>query len=270
MVGGKYSESPRCPPTSDFNIEEAPLTIYAAASSRDLLFSPNLLSCRLKPVLPHGLNCLQRSFPCNQGSPILYGNLYGTYLDKWLYWYADSSFTVNWGGPQFTSSDKIVYEMEDETLGPARYYVTGTNRWGVSNVGYSIGANVPLQFKISSESQFTNTVDSKLFQTARDFDITRVAGGVPRRAVKREYTAWVSENYLEIHLFWAGKGTCCLPYVVFFIVRRRRPQADDDALLGMDVRLYTFSYDELSTATEGFNPANKLGEGGFGQVYKVK
>ena len=21
----------------------------------------------------------------------------------------------------------------------------------------------------------------------------------------------VSENYLEIHLFWAGKGTCCIP-----------------------------------------------------------
>ena len=21
----------------------------------------------------------------------------------------------------------------------------------------------------------------------------------------------VSENYLEIHLFWTGKGTCCIP-----------------------------------------------------------
>ena len=31
------------------------------------------------------------------------------------------------------------------------------------------------------------------------------------RAVQKEFKVQVSENYLEIHLFWAGKGTCCLP-----------------------------------------------------------
>ena len=31
----------------------------------------------------------------------------------------------------------------------------------------------------------------------------------------------------------------------------------------------TFSYAELRTATENFNPTNKLGEGGFGAVFKV-
>ncbi|KAJ0043129.1 hypothetical protein Pint_18458 [Pistacia integerrima] len=268
-------------------------------------------------VLPHGLNCLQRSFPCNRGSPI-YGNLYWTYLDKWLYWYADSSFAVNCGGPQFTSSDKIVYEMEDETLGPARYYVTGTNRWGTlfqtarvsasSLRYYGLGLDngnytVTLQFAEIPNLDTTGwqSFGRRVFDiyvqgnhVEKDFDIRRVAGGVPRRVVKREYMARVSENCLEIHLFWAGKGTCCLPYVdfqptvrppsqknttglivgiivgvgvvfllllaVFFIVRRRRPQAGDDELLGMGVRPYTFSYDELSTTTEGFNPANKLGE----------
>ncbi|KAB1216933.1 hypothetical protein CJ030_MR4G016054 [Morella rubra] len=39
-------------------------------------------------------------------------------------------------------------------------------------------------------------------------------------------------------------------------------------LLGMDARPFTFSYAELKTATGDFNPANKLGEGGFGPVYK--
>ena len=39
-------------------------------------------------------------------------------------------------------------------------------------------------------------------------------------------------------------------------------------LLGMDARPYTFSYAELRNATEDFSP-NKLGEGGFGPVYKV-
>lgn len=44
----------------------------------------------------------------------------------------------------------------------------------------------------------------------KDFDISREAGGVGKALVK-EFKATVSENYLEIHLFWAGRGTCCVP-----------------------------------------------------------
>lgn len=83
---------------------------------------------------------------------------------QWQYPYADSSFAINCGGPQFTSSDKLVYEMEDATLGPSGYHVSDTNRWGVSNVGYSTGSP---QYIIFSESEFTNTLDSELFLTAR-------------------------------------------------------------------------------------------------------
>ena len=39
--------------------------------------------------------------------------------------------------------------------------------------------------------------------------------------------------------------------------------------LGIDARPYTFSYAELRAATDDFNPNNKLGEGGFGPVFKV-
>ena len=34
-----------------------------------------------------------------------------------------------------------------------------------------------------------------------------------------------------------------------------------------NVKLYT--YKELSAATDDFSPVNKIGEGGFGSVYKV-
>ena len=37
----------------------------------------------------------------------------------------------------------------------------------------------------------------------------------------------------------------------------------------MDVKPFTFSYEELKQATNDFNSDNKLGEGGFGPVYKV-
>ncbi|GMY33353.1 probable LRR receptor-like serine/threonine-protein kinase At1g56140 isoform X1 [Fagus crenata] len=307
-------------------------------------------------VLPSGLNCLQRGFPCNRGTGIYY------------------DFAIKCGGPQITSSNGIVYEWDNETLGPATYYVIDTDRWAVSNVGRFSDSHSP-QDKSSSLSQFTNTLDSELFQTARlsasslryyglglekgnytvslqfaetaiqngnswkslgrrvfdiyiqgnrlekDFHIRKEAGGVSFQAVQKKYTVQVSENFLEIHLFWAGKGTCCVPlqgsygpaisaisatpdftptvsnrspsskknrtglivglvvgvgvlsflsvFVVFYIVRRRKPPTnDDEELLGIDARTFTFSYAELKTATADFNPDNKLGEGGFGPVYK--
>ena len=37
----------------------------------------------------------------------------------------------------------------------------------------------------------------------------------------------------------------------------------------MEIKPYTFTYSELKSATQDFNLSNKLGEGGFGPVYKV-
>lgn len=307
-------------------------------------------------VLP-GLRCLQRNFPCNRGS--------GLYYD----------FAIKSGGPQITSSNGIVFERDNETLGAASYFVTDANRWAVSNVGLFAGSNNP-PYTSFSPRQFTNTLDPELFQTARlsagslryyglglengnytvtlqfaetaieesttskslgrrvfdiymqgnllskDFDIQKEAGGASFRAVQKEFKALVSENYLEIHLFWAGKGSCCIPYqgiygpsvsaisatpdfnptvsnnppnkkknntglivgvviaagvvsflsvfaVCYYVRRRKRPHEDDnEEFLGMDARPYTFRYAELKNATEDFAASNKLGEGGFGPVYK--
>ncbi|GKV40162.1 hypothetical protein SLEP1_g47829 [Rubroshorea leprosula] len=189
--------------------------------------------------LPSGLNCLQRNFPCNRGS--------GRYYN----------FAIKCGGQEIRSSDGVVFERDDEILGPASYFVTDTKRWAVSNVGY---------FTRSQNSQSTKNLDLELFQRARisasslryyglglengnytvslqfveiaiedsttwqslgkrifdiyvqgnrvfkDFNILKEAGGYSRQGVTKDITAQVSENYLEIHLFWAGKGTCCIPY----------------------------------------------------------
>ncbi|KAL0320980.1 UNVERIFIED_CONTAM: putative LRR receptor-like serine/threonine-protein kinase [Sesamum radiatum] len=308
-------------------------------------------------ALRFGLNCLQRNFPCNRGAPIY------------------SSFAINCGGMQILSSDQIVYERDNETLGPATHYVTPTRRWAVSNVGLPADSTSP-QYTSTSLSQFTNTLDSSLFQIARisagslryyglglengnytvrllfaetiilgtrtwrsigrrvfdiyvqgnlvmkDFDILREANGTFLRAVAREFKVQVSENYIDIHFFWAGKGTCCIPFAgtygplisaisatpdfrpsvsenlpggnknraglivgitvavaaasflslaaIYYAFRRRKMQKkfEDEEFSGFDVRPYTFSYAELKTATHDFNVANKLGEGGFGPVYK--
>ncbi|XP_047249367.1 probable LRR receptor-like serine/threonine-protein kinase At1g56140 isoform X2 [Capsicum annuum] len=307
--------------------------------------------------LPSGLDCLQRNFPCNRGSPRY------------------SSFAIKCGGPPIRSSDQTLYERDSEALGPATYFMTSTRRWAVSNAG--LHSDRPNQsFTSVTSSQFTNTLDSELFQTARisagslryyglglqngnytvilqfaeseilnpptwrsvgrrvfdvyvqgtlqlkDFDIKREAGGRSLTAVQRQFKARVSENYLEIHLFWAGKGTCCVPiqgtygpsisaisatpdfvptvsnqppstkknrtglivgivvgvgvislvslFAVYYLIQKRKQQKalEDEEFLGIDTRPYTFSYSELRAATGDFSSSNKLGEGGFGPVYK--
>ncbi|XP_047335960.1 probable LRR receptor-like serine/threonine-protein kinase At1g56140 [Impatiens glandulifera] len=306
--------------------------------------------------LPSGLNCLQKNFPCGRNSP--------TY----------SNFAIKCGGPPITSSTGIQFERENESLGPATYFTTGTSRWAVSNAGRFAENNNPL-FTAGSTSQF-NSLDSELFQTARkspgslryyglglengnytvslqfaeieisneqskwqslgrrvfdvyiqgqlelkDFDIVKAAGGATRPH-ERKFTANVFENYLEIHLFWAGKGTCCIPpqdtygplisaisatpdfvptvsnkppsskknntgliegvvvsvgvvilaslfALYFYIQRKKRLQnIDDEEFLGMETKPFMFSYSELRAATEDFSSMNKLGEGGFGPVFK--
>ncbi|XP_062014605.1 probable LRR receptor-like serine/threonine-protein kinase At1g56140 [Rosa rugosa] len=113
---------------------------------------------------------------------------------------------------------------------------------------------------------------------------------------------------IEIHLFWAGKGTCCIPnqdfkptvseilpttpgkksmtgvivgvavsvgvvsllliFAVLYLTRKIPDKDDDEELQGLDPRPNTFSYSELKAATGDFNLSNKLGEGGYGAVYK--
>ncbi|PIM98439.1 Serine/threonine protein kinase [Handroanthus impetiginosus] len=168
----------------------------------------------------------------------------------------------------------------------------------------------------------------------KNFDIRKEAGG-SFRAVVRNFTAQVMENHLEIHLFWAGKGTFSVPargiygpsisaisvtpadfistvgnnppdesiskkrrtgiimgivlsigaisslslFVVYYLVQRRKRQNnredegrqnnhEDEEFVGIETKVYTFGYMQLQAATDDFSVVNKLGEGGFGSVYK--
>jgi hypothetical protein len=46
-------------------------------------------------------------------------------------------------------------------------------------------------------------------------------------------------------------------------------QVEEDSLVGEDRQIVTFKMETLIAATENFHDGNKLGEGGFGPVYKV-
>ncbi|KAH7654561.1 Non-specific serine/threonine protein kinase protein [Dioscorea alata] len=310
-------------------------------------------------TLPHGLNCLQRDVPCNQGSPIHY------------------SFAIKCGGRRnLKASDGVLYEIDNADLTTSSYFVAELNKWAVSSVGWFADAS-NFSYIISSQSQFENTLDSELFQTARispsslryyglglqngnyriklqfaeilyldpptwksvgqrvfniyiqgkleeeDFDIRKEAGGASNTAVIKEFIAPVTNNFLEIHFFWAGKGTCCIPTqgyygasvsaisvspydftpnvsnpaattsskknntglvaslaatvvvlclsaIVGVVIWKRRQNNGDEELVEISAKADTFSYAELRAATGDFNFDNKLGEGGFGRVFKGK
>ncbi|KAI0495631.1 hypothetical protein KFK09_021934 [Dendrobium nobile] len=199
--------------------------------------------------LPSGLECLQRDMTC-------YGDLPAYY-----------QFAINCGGgANVTSSDGTNFDIDNANLSATSYFVTNIRKWAVSNAGSFIDASNPnANYIISTQIQSQNTLDSKLFKTARmspsslryyglglqngnytvklqfseigipnqptwtslgrrifdiyiqgmlkekDFDIRKEAGGKSFTVVLKEYQAPVINNFLEIHLFWAGKGTNFIP-----------------------------------------------------------
>ncbi|KAM0063572.1 putative protein kinase RLK-Pelle-DLSV family [Helianthus debilis subsp. tardiflorus] len=307
--------------------------------------------------LPSGLECLQRNFPCARGSPrysdfgINCGGPPYTSSNRLLHAQeteelGEATYYVNserrWGvsnvgqrqnsnstvssSRQFTNaSDSELFQTARISAGSLRYYGLG-----LQNGNYT----VTLQFaELEIENGRTwKSTGRRVFDiylqgnlVFQDFDIKREAWRASFSPVSRQGTVQVTDNYLEIHLFWSGKGTCCVPKqgtfgplisaisvtpnfrptvsntppstkkknstglivgilvpiaVVSFLsllavyifrrqLRKKQETSDNyEEFLGIDAKPYTFSYGELRDATDDFSPANKLGEGGFGSVYK--
>ncbi|KAJ8633388.1 hypothetical protein MRB53_026724 [Persea americana] len=148
----------------------------------------------------------------------------------------------------------------------------------------------------------------------KDFNIEDEAGG-PGLEVIKKFTTNVNNNTLEIHLYWAGKGTTAVPNRGFYgplisaitVTPNFKPDMGesrlsvgaivgiaaascliiflilvflylkgclggkeivDKELRGLELQTGYFSLRQIKVATNDFDPANKIGEGGFGPVYK--
>ncbi|XP_028772696.1 probable LRR receptor-like serine/threonine-protein kinase At1g53430 [Neltuma alba] len=151
----------------------------------------------------------------------------------------------------------------------------------------------------------------------KDFNIAKEAGGVGQ-GITKEFDVDVNDSTLEIHLYWAGKGTTAIPtrgvygplisaitvmpnfkvpsqrnekgfsagavvgivvglcafliLVLLIILRKNgfldRKDSQDIDLKGLDLKTGIFTLKEINAATNNFNADNKIGEGGFGPVYK--
>ncbi|KAF9618247.1 hypothetical protein IFM89_000882 [Coptis chinensis] len=250
------------------------------------------LSCN--SALASELNCLQRQFRCNSDPPryssfaIKCGGPEKTSRDGTVYesensnvgpasyyvtdtrrWavsnvglFAERSVNLSYvetNMEQATGTiDPELFQTARLSPGSLRYYGLGLEN-GIYNVN--------LQFV---ETGFP-PASSRTWQRGlrvKDFDIRREAGGSVNRAVQRLYKVRVSENFLEIHLFWAGKGTYTIPVRGYYGPSISAISVTPELLGAIDNKPNIFSYAELRTATEDFSPTNKLGEGGFGPVFK--
>ncbi|KAF7822595.1 putative LRR receptor-like serine/threonine-protein kinase [Senna tora] len=148
------------------------------------------------------------------------------------------------------------------------------------------------------------------FKYLKEFNIAEKAGGVGK-GITEEFNVDVNDTTLEIHLYWAGKGTTAIPnrgvygplisaitvtpnfkipsnglstgaivgivvgscafVALILIVLRKmgflggKDQTDKELL---DLKTGYFSLRQIKAATNNFDPKNKIGEGGFGPVYK--
>ncbi|XP_054815727.1 probable LRR receptor-like serine/threonine-protein kinase At1g53430 isoform X2 [Prosopis cineraria] len=147
------------------------------------------------------------------------------------------------------------------------------------------------------------------FKYLKDFNIAKEAGGVGKGII-REFNVDVNDTTLEIHLYWAGKGTTAIPqrgvygplisaitvtpnfkvpskglstgaivgivvascvfFVLVLIVLRKKGFLGKDPkdIELLDLKTGYFSLRQIKHATNNFDPENKIGEGGFGPVYK--
>ncbi|KAG5120353.1 hypothetical protein JHK82_034773 [Glycine max] len=103
------------------------------------------------------------------------------------------------------------------------------------------------------------------FKYLKDFNIAKEAGGVGK-GITREFNVNVTESTLEIHLSWAGKGTNAIPIIGVYGPLISAITVTPK-LLGLKTGY--FSLRQIKAATNNFDPANKIGEGGFGPVFKV-
>ncbi|KAG8070202.1 hypothetical protein GUJ93_ZPchr0006g43479 [Zizania palustris] len=275
--------------------------------------------------------CLRKNLPC-MGKPRY------------------SSMFINCGGKS-VEVDGNIYADDSSQIGTSTFILSDDRKWAYSSTGDFVARLSPLSLKYyglcmengeySVKLHFAEIVFTEdhtyysngkrvfdvLIQGAKvlkDFNIQDEAGGV-HRVITRTFTTIITENTLEIHFYWGGKGTTSIPdrgvygplisaisvtqlsrnhhgvstgvmitiivtacfIVTLVLILCYTKFFQRKKLIGNGIQFfyhgrkadtselqtrtqYFFTLKEIESATKHFDPANKIGEGGFGPVYKVK
>uniref|UniRef100_A0A453GAY5 non-specific serine/threonine protein kinase n=1 Tax=Aegilops tauschii subsp. strangulata TaxID=200361 RepID=A0A453GAY5_AEGTS len=203
-------------------------------------------------TLPSGLNCLQRDTPCFIGSPshssfavdsggkrpirgsgnTIYepddaslqgASYYVTNSTRWgvsnIGKFVDSpngSYIIDTSRLFTDALDSELFETARMAPSSLRYYGIGLKN-GLYHVVLQFAeiffpddqTHLPVEYLL-----LASLVQGDLKET--DFDIKKQTNGKSYTVIQRQYTVEVMNNFIGIHLFWAGKGTCCIPEPGFY------------------------------------------------------
>ncbi|CAL5435210.1 unnamed protein product [Camellia sinensis] len=132
------------------------------------------------------------------------------------------SYISNPNGPQYTTQtdSQIMETLESELYKSARISPSSLRYYGLGLMNGKY--NVELHFaEIQMDDNSSHSwkgLGRRLFdvyiqgeRVLQDFNIKNEAGG-SKRALVRTFEANVTNTVMDIHFFWAGRGTCCIPY----------------------------------------------------------
>ncbi|KAL5564119.1 hypothetical protein UlMin_027283, partial [Ulmus minor] len=240
--------------------------------------------------------------------------------EKWAY-SSTGLFMGNERSLYLLTNESAVNESYPAYYQSARFAPLSLRYYGLCLLKGSYKVQLHFAEIMYTDDQTFSSLGKRIFDVSiqgslvlKDFNIMEEAGGVGIGITKTFDNVFVNGSTLEVHLYWAGKGTTAIPdrgvygplisaitvtpnfevdtggglsagvivgivaalcVIVGIILLALRKMGYlggkdlvDPELRGLELQTGYFSLRQIKAATGSFDPANKIGEGGFGPVYK--
>nr|XP_048320959.1 probable LRR receptor-like serine/threonine-protein kinase At1g53440 isoform X2 [Ziziphus jujuba var. spinosa] len=199
--------------------------------------------------------------------------------------------------PDFLATNNFSLKTDAEIYDTARLAPLSLKYYGLCLEKGKYKVQLHFAEIMYSDDQAYSSLGKRIFNVKiqgivvlKDYNIVERSGGVGK-SVTETFDATVSGSTLEIHLYWVGRGIAKFPHVglygplisaititkiivilVLLVLWMTGylggNQHENHDVSGIPLQIGRFTLSQMRAATDNFNPVNKIGEGGFGPVYR--